>query len=67
MRIRRTLIVPIAAVLLVLMLAGPATAGGRPVPPPDWLGPVIVATILVFAAIFASMVIAGSKGMRRRR
>ena len=67
MRIRRTAIVPIAAVLLVPMLAGPASAGGRPVPPPDWLGPVIVITIVVFAAIFASIVIAGSKGLRRRR
>ena len=67
MWIRRTVIVPIAAVLLILMLAGPVSAGGRPVPPPEWLGPVIVVTIVVFIAIFAAIVIAGRKGLRRRR
>jgi hypothetical protein len=65
MRIRRKVIVAIAAALLVLMLAGPVSAGGRPDPQPDWVGPAIV--LVVFGAIFASIVIAGSNALRRRR
>jgi hypothetical protein len=67
MRIRRTVMVPIAVALLVLMLAGPASAGGRPDPPPDWLGPAIVVTLVVFGAIFASIVIVGTTCRRRGR
>jgi hypothetical protein len=67
MRIRLTVGVPIAAALLVLMLAGPASAGGRPDPAPGWVGPAIVVMLVVFAAAFASIVIAGSTDRRRRR
>jgi hypothetical protein len=66
MRIRRTMIVSLFAVLEVLALAGPAFAGGRPDPPPSWLGAVLVASLILPGAFFLSVVVIGMLQRRRR-
>jgi hypothetical protein len=67
MRIRRAVIVSLVAFLAVLALAGPASAGGRPDPPPGWLGEGIVITLLVIGAIFLAIVALGIAERRDRR
>jgi hypothetical protein len=67
MRIRRTVIVFLAALLAVPALAGSASAGGRPDPAPGWLGPTIVVALAVVGVIYASIVVFGIAYRRGRR
>jgi hypothetical protein len=67
MRIRRTMIVVLVASIAVPAVAGPAFAGGRPDPPPSWLGPAIVASLIPIGAFFVSVIAIGIAQRRRRR
>ncbi len=67
MRIRRTVHVLMMALLAIPMLGGTAFAGGRPDPPPDWLGPGWVVGVVVVGAIYASIVGVGFAYRRRHR
>lgn len=67
MRIRRTVIVLMLALLTVPVLAGPASAGGRPTPPPTWLGDAIVAALVAVGTLFLSVVAIGIANRREPR
>ncbi len=69
MRIRRTLILFLVALLAVPALAGPALAGGRveQYPLPGWLKIAIVSALLVVAALYVSVVAVGITHRRRHR
>jgi hypothetical protein len=68
MRIRRTVIVLMLALLTIPVLAGPASAGGRPTPPPTtWLGDAIVAALVAVGAFFLSVVAIGIAKRREPR
>jgi hypothetical protein len=67
MRIRRTLIVFMLTLLAVPALAGPASAGGRPEPPPSWLETAIVVALLVVGAFYVSVVAFGIAHRRRHQ
>jgi hypothetical protein len=65
MRIRRTVIVFLLTLLAVPALVAPASAGGRPDPPPSWLETAIVVALLVVGA-FCVLVVAFGIAHRRR-
>jgi hypothetical protein len=67
MRIRRTLFVVSLALLTVAALAGPASAGGRPDPPPAWMGPAVIGFLVVVSVSFAAVVAVGIASRRDRR
>jgi hypothetical protein len=67
MWIRRAVIVLMLALLALPVLAGPASAGGRPTPPPPWLGDAIVAGLVAIGAIFLSVVAIGIANRREHR
>ena len=67
MRIRRTVIVLLLTSLALLALAGPASAGGQPTPPPDWMGVAVVALSVPIVAFFIWVVVIGISPRRRRR
>lgn len=67
MRMRRTLIVFMVALLAVPALAGPAFAGGRieADPFPGWLEVTIVVALLVVAVLYVTVVTVGITHRRR--
>jgi hypothetical protein len=67
MRIRRTMTGFIVTLLAILSLAGPASAGGRPQPPADWVPIAIMVGLLVVGALFVSVIAFGIAGRRRHQ
>lgn len=59
MRIRKALCVFSSMPFVVVALAGPASAGGMPTPPPAWMGPAIVTALVIVGAAVASVVAIG--------
>jgi hypothetical protein len=66
MRILRTVMVFIVTLLAVPALAGPAYAGGRVEPSPDWMGIAFLIAVLVLGALYASALAFGVAYRRRR-
>jgi hypothetical protein len=66
MRILRTVIVFMVTMFAVPALAGPAYAGGRVEPSPDWMGVAFLVAILVVGALYVSVVAMGIAYRRRR-
>jgi hypothetical protein len=68
MRIRRMVIVIMVTLLVVLALAGPASAGGRvEAALPGWLETAIVVTLLVVGVIYVLVVAFGIAYRRRHQ
>ena len=65
MRIFRTAFVFTVTLIAVAAHASVASAGGRPDPPPGWLGGGIMVLLLIFGSLFISVVLVGA--YRRRR
>ena len=66
MRILRIVIVFMVTILAVPALAGPAYAGGRVEPSPDWMGVAFLVAILIVGALYVSVVAMGIAYLRRR-
>jgi len=66
MRILRIVIVFMVTILAVPALAGPAYAGGRVEPSPDWMGVAFLVAILIVGALYVSVVAMGIAYRRRR-
>ncbi len=66
MRIRTPAIVLTVALTAILALGGPASAGGRPDPPPNWLGPTFVGILILTGALLLVIVAIGVASRRDR-